>query len=109
MGKDFDVDGDHRGASAREGVDVAVRVGDHQVHIERDVRDALQRSNHRRSDRDIRDEVSVHHIDVNEIGAAAFGSSHRLTERGEIGGKDRRSDLHGHRLTSIEIGSSGPI
>ena len=109
MGQDFDVDRDHRGAGAREGVDVAVRVGDHQVHIERHVRDALQRSHDRRADGDVRDEVSVHHVDVNEIGAAAFGGSHRLTERGEIGGEDRRSDLHGHRLTSIEIGSPGPI
>ena len=53
--------------------------------------------------------MAVHHVDVNEVGAAALRRRDRLAERGEVGRQDGRGDLHGHRLTSIEIGSPGAI
>ena len=54
-------------------------------------------------------EVAVHHVDVNQVGAAALDGRDRVAERREIGGEDRRRDLHAHRLTSSEIGSPGAI
>ena len=57
-------------------------------------------------------EVAVHHVDVNEIGAALFGGGDRRAERGKIGGKDRRRDADrfaAQRLTSSEIGSPAAI
>ena len=105
----FDVHRHHRRAGVRERLDVAVRVLDHQVHVERHPRDALERPHDRRADRDVRHEMAVHHVDVNEIGAAALDRRDRVAERREVGGEDRRRDLHAHRLTSIEIGSPGAI
>ena len=58
------------------------------MHVERHVGHALQRLHNGRSDRDVRDEVSVHHVDVNEIRAATLGGGDRFTERREVGGED---------------------
>ena len=53
--------------------------------------------------------MAVHHVDVDEVGAAALDGRDRLAEGREVGREDRRRDLHAHRLTSIEIGSPGAI
>ena len=61
--------------------------------------------------RDVRDEVPVHHVDVNQIGAATFGRGDVASERCEVGGENRRRNLDragSHRLTSSEIASLAP-
>ena len=68
----------------------------------------LQRLHHRRADGDVGDEVAVHHVHVNQIGAAALDGGDVAPERGEVGGQNRRRDLHGHsahRLTSSDTAS----
>ena len=105
----LDVHRDHRGAGVGERLDVAIGIRDHQVDVERHRGDALERLDDRRADRDVRHEVAVHHVDVNQIGAAALDRGDRVAERGEVGREDRRRDEHAHRLTSSEIGSPGPI
>ena len=109
MRQHFHVDRDHRGAGVGERLDVAVRLLNHQVHIERDGGDAPKRFHDRRTHRDVRDEVAVHHVDVYEIGAAALGRGDRVAQGREIGRQNRGGDEHAHRLTSMEIGSPGPI
>ena len=46
----------------------------------------------RRPDGDVRHEVAVHDVDVNQVGAAALHGGDRLAERGEVGREDRRRD-----------------
>ena len=75
-----------------EVLDVAVGLLDHQVHVERPRRDALDRPHHRRADRDVGDEVAVHHVHVNQIGAAALGGRDVAPERREVGRQDRRRE-----------------
>ena len=61
-----------------------------------------------RTDRDVRHEVPVHHVDVNQVGAATFGGGDVASERCEVGGENRRRNLdrtRSHRLTSSEIAS----
>jgi hypothetical protein len=57
--------------------------------------------------------VPVHDIHVDQIGAAALGSSDLFTQRREIGCEDGWSDEDAgagvQRLTSMEIGSPGAI
>ena len=107
----FDVDGHHAGARGDELLDVAIRVLDHQVHVERPCGDASDRAHHRRTDRDVRDEVPVHHVDVNQVRAATFGRRDIASERCEVGGQNRRRNLdraRSHRLTSSEMASLAP-
>ena len=72
MRQHFDVHRHHRGARLHERVDVAIRVRDHQVDVERHLGDPLERLHDRRADRDVRHEMAVHDVDVNQIGAAAL-------------------------------------
>ena len=90
----LDVHRDHAGAGGDEVFDVAIGLLDHQVHVERPRGDALDRAHDRRADRDVRDEVAVHHVDVNEVGAAALGGRDVAAERGEVGGENRGRDQH---------------
>ena len=109
MRQHFDVHRHHRRAGLRERLDVPIWIFDLQVHVERNLRDPFDRLDDRRSDRDVRDEMSVHHVDVDEIGAAPLDGGNRVAERREVRGEDRRRDEHAHRLTSSEIGSPGAI
>src|SRR6202012_5725396 len=67
-----------------------VGIFDHQMAIERNVWQSFShRGPNRRTNRDVRHEVSVHDVDV-QHGAAAFDRGFRLlTEAGKIGGKGR--------------------
>ncbi len=105
----LDVNGHHRSAGRRERVEIPIRIGDHQMDVERHLRDPLDRPDDRRPDRDVRHEVTVHDVHVNEIRAAALDGGDRVAKRREVGGENRRSDQHAHRLTSSEIGSPAAI
>jgi len=105
----FDMHRDHAGARLGECVEVLVGIHDHQVNIQRNLRDSPNRFHDRRSDGDVRDEMAVHDVDVDQIGAAALGRADRVAKRGKVGCQDRGGDEHAHRLTSREIGSPGPI
>ena len=55
-------------------------------------------------------EVAVHHVDVNQIGAAALDGGDRVAERREVGGQDRRArsarspaDLERDRLAGRDL------
>src|SRR6185436_6639249 len=61
------------------------------------------------SNRDVRHEMPVHHINVDQIGAAALDRGHRLSERRKVCRQNRRRNQDAHRLTSSEIGSPGAI
>ncbi len=79
------------------------------MDVERHRGDARERADDRRTDRDVRDEMPVHDVDMNEVGAAAFDGRDRRAKGCEVGRQDRRRDLDVHRLTSMEIGSPDAI
>jgi hypothetical protein len=105
--QDFHMDGQHRGAGVGEGLEVAVRVLDHQMHVERTPRHALEGPDDRRANRDVGHEVSVHDVHVNQVGAAGFGGGDLPREVREVGGENRGRDPHAHRLTSMLMASPG--
>src|SRR6185503_5865568 len=108
----LDVNRDHARAGGDEIFDIAIWFLDHQVDVERPRRDALDRADHGRPDGDVGDEVAVHDVHVNEVGAAAFRGGDVAPECGEVSGENRGSDLYerrswrtAHRLTSSEMAS----
>ena len=93
MGQHLDVHGNHRRAGLHERLDVAIGLVDHQVDVERDPGDALERADDRRPDGDVRHEMAVHDVDMNEVGAAALRRGDGVAERGEVGRQDRWGNL----------------
>ena len=64
------------GAGVREGGKIALRLDDHQVNVERLCRRAADRLQHDRPDGDVRNETSVHHVDVDPVGAGRIDRAH---------------------------------
>ena len=62
------------------------------MHVERDARDLGQRFDDQRADRQVGDEVPVHHVDVVPVGAGVLGATQLVTEPREVRGEKRRSD-----------------
>ena len=76
-------------------VDLAPRALDHQVDVERaaGVVDLVgDRGDDQRADRDRRDEVAVHDVDVDHPGAGVDHLGDLRAEPREVGGEDRRRD-----------------
>ena len=109
MREHFEVNRDHRRAGTHERFDVPVRVLDHQVHVERNLRHLPDRHDHRRPHCQVRHEMAVHDVDVDQVGPASLYRCNPRPQRGEIGRQDGRGNPHLHRLTSSEIGSPGAI
>jgi hypothetical protein len=72
------------GSGLCEGGNEVVRILDHQMAIKRQIGDRPQRLNHGRTEGDVWDEVSVHHVDVDDASAASFGRLHLFGEMGEV-------------------------
>ena len=112
MRQHLDVDGEHVGPRLDERFRVPIGVRNHQVHVQWHGCHALECLDDRRADCDVRDEVAVHHVDVNEIGPSFFHGRNRGAERRKIGGKNRWGEadrFRAQRLTSSEIGSPAAI
>ena len=88
------------GAGLGKGGEIAVRLDDHQVHIERLPRVASYRFDNHRPERDIRHEAAVHHVDMNPVGAGRIDGAHFFPQFREICGKDRGryDERTGHSL-----------
>jgi hypothetical protein len=69
MDAGFLVDRDPSSAGFRESGDEFVRPFNHEMTIEWDFRDFAKRGYDRRADRDIRDEVAIHHVHVEDGGS----------------------------------------
>jgi len=82
------VDGNDVGASLGEGLDIGVDGIDHQMNVENPVGMRTQRFHHARPEGDVGHEVSIHHIEMNPVGAGGGDIAHFLAEPGEIGGED---------------------
>jgi hypothetical protein len=88
-----------------EGIKIALRLDDHEMHIEglrRGPPDGLQ---HDRPDRNIRHETTVHHIHMDPVGAGPIDRAHLIAQAREVcrqqGGRDQNvisigsSSVHG--------------
>ena len=64
---------------------VALGPVDHEVYVERELRVAANRLQHDESHRDVRHEVAIHHVDVDEINASRLGLPHLIGEIAEVG------------------------
>ena len=69
-----------------------VRALDHEVHIERQSGELADRFYHRRSERNIVDEMAVHDVAVNPIGPRRFDRSEFVAQFRKISGEDGRRD-----------------
>ena len=93
----LDVERDAVPARPCERLEVPLRPLDHQVAVERRsprVDEWSDRGDHDRADRDLRDEVAVSGVEVEDAGARLHQRSELLAEAREVGGVDRRLDLH---------------
>jgi hypothetical protein len=97
----LDVDRDAVGSGADEVGDLAFRPIDHQVHVDHRTGgvDAVgQGRNHVRAERDRRDEVAVHDVDVDDAGASRQYLVDLAAEPAEICREDRGCDVVGADL-----------
>jgi len=84
IGRGFHMHRDGRGAGARKRIEIPIGVGDHQVHIERQGSDPLDRRHHERTHGDVRHKVAIHHVDMNEPGAATDRRQHLFAQTREV-------------------------
>ncbi len=90
---------DDVGAGLREIGDVLQRLRDHQMDIQRDARVTFQALQHRDADGDVRDEMTVHDVVVQPVGAGLFHALRVGTEGAEVGGQERGGNQD-HNKTS---------
>ena len=69
------------------------------MHIEGEAGRALQRPDDRRADRQVRNEVAVHDVHVDEIRSSSLGRGQRVRQAGEVRREERRRDRDAHRAT----------
>ena len=91
-GPGFDMHGDDVGAGLGERLEIRVARRDHQVHVEHLLAVRPQRLHHVRPDRNVGDEMAVHHVDMDPVGAGLIDGADLVAELGKIGGKDRGGD-----------------
>ena len=88
MDAGFLVDGDPISAGFRESGDEFIRPFNHEMTIERNFRDSAKRGYDRRPDRDVRDEMTIHHINVEDGGSPFDSGLSFRAEAGEISRQD---------------------
>jgi hypothetical protein len=71
-----------------EFVEKRVGVRDHQVNIDRETCCTTDRTDNKRTDRDVGDEMSINDIDVNPVRTALVRRRDFVVQAGEIGRKN---------------------
>jgi hypothetical protein len=104
----FRVDGDAARPGLRVSEGVPVGVVDHQVAVDGQRRMLEQRLDDRQADGEVRDEVVVHHVDVEPVGCFLDGLR-LIGEPGEVGGQDAGRDLNGHAVPSLGATPVPPV
>jgi hypothetical protein len=93
MGAGLDVDRERIAARLHEPLEVEIGVRDHQVEVQRQSRALADRLDDGEADRDVGDEVAVHHVHVELVGAPRLDARDLVGEDGVVGGEDGRGDL----------------
>jgi hypothetical protein len=81
--------GDDVGARLGEGFEVGIARRDHQVHVERLLRVRPYRLHHVGSNRDVGNEMPVHHIDMDPVRARGIDRAHLLAQPSKVAGENR--------------------
>ena len=93
MRRCLDVNGEPISASFRKSGYMAHWFVDHQVYVERQIRDTPQASHHRGANGDIRHKVAVHHVYVDIVGTGGLGPFDCFGQVGKVGGEYGGSDF----------------
>jgi len=83
--------------------DQRVGIGHHEVSIQGHGGNPSQRRNHRWTEGQIRYKVTIHQIEVEEIGTGRLNIGDLSLESGEIGRQQRWGETEFHRLTHTEM------
>jgi hypothetical protein len=86
------MDGDAVGTGLGEGFEIGIAGRDHQMDVECLLGDRADGLHHGGTDGDIGDEVPIHHVDVDPVGARGLDGADFVAQFGEIGRKNRRRD-----------------
>ncbi len=77
---DLDVDRDRVAAGVEELLDVAARLADHQVRVERELRPRSEVLDGLGAERQVRDEVAVHDVEMDAVGTGLLDAADRVGE-----------------------------
>ena len=108
VGAGFHLHADDVGTGLGEVGHVALRLDDHQVHVQGLGRDGPQGLHDQGADGDVGHEAAVHHVDVDPVGAGLVDGTDVFAETGEIGREDRRRDHQGLGAHGGATGAQGP-
>ena len=89
---DLDVECDRVAAGLEVFVEESARLVDHQVSVERELGPWAQVLDGLGSERQVRDEVGVHHVEVDPVRSGRLGPPDRIGEVGQV----RVEDARGH-------------
>ncbi len=92
----FEMEAEQIGAGVAERCDPVVRAYHHQVDVEWQCGGAANGAHHRRPERQVGHELTVHHVDVDPVGAARGGRLHLIRQVAEIGVQNRWRELDRH-------------
>ena len=105
---DLDVERDRVAARLEELVDVRGRVADHQVRVERQLGPRPDPLDHLRPEGQVRDEVAVHDVDVEPVGALRLAAADRVGHVRVVGVEDAHrhpGPAAGHAQPSTPAGA----
>ncbi len=91
----LDVDRDPRRARVEILVERPERLLDHQVDVEGDLRVPAKRAQDQGADGEVRHEVPVHHVEMDEVRPAPLAGRDRLVQPSEVGGEEGGGDPEG--------------
>src|SRR6185369_9522654 len=104
---DLDMDGHRVAAGLEELVDELPGVRDHEMRVEGQAGAAPKRLDRLRAEGQVRDEVAVHHVEVDPVGPFALCSGDRMGEVAEIGVEDARRDAGARRRGRLREARDG--
>ena len=81
----LDMHGDDVAAGFRERGEIGIARLDHEMAVEGLIGTRPQRLDHRRAERDVGDEMPVHHVEMNPVGVRGDDVLDFLAELGEVG------------------------
>ena len=103
VGAGLGVDQDMVGAGLDEVGDERIDGRDHQVDVEGQPRVAAQAGDDRRAEADVGDEMAIHDIEMQPVGARLLDGADLLGKAGEVGGQEARADERGLRRGGHEL------
>ena len=95
MGTRFDVHCDDVSTGVDEHLEKVVGIGDHEVNIDGSLCGGAHSLDDEGADRDVRNEVTVHDVDMNPISARGHDISNVVGQSTEVGGEDGGGDRDG--------------